>query len=224
METVLITGADRGIGAALARQYRDRGDRAIAACLGDGAHLVAEGFEVAPNVDVTDTASLSGLAERLRDTTITILVSNAGAFAPERWREFDYAGMLHVYDVNALGPLRVVDALMPRLAAGSKIGIITSRVGSLSENSSGGLYGYRMSKCAANMLGINLYHELRPHGIAVMLLHPGQVATAMTRGVSGAGDFITPEMSAAGLIEQLDALHSGTPPEFRHSDGTLLPW
>ena len=224
METVLITGADRGIGAALARQYRDRGDRTIAACLGDGANLVAEGFEVAPNVDVPDMASLSGLAERLQDTTITILVSNAGAFAPERWREFDYAGMLHVYDVNALGPLRVVDALMPRLAAGSKIGIITSRVGSLSENSSGGLYGYRMSKCAANMLGINLYHELRPHGIAVMLLHPGQVATAMTRGVSGGGDFITPEMSAAGLIEQLDALHSGTPPEFRHSDGTLLPW
>ena len=129
METVLITGADRGIGAALARQYRDRGDRTIAACLGDGANLVAEGFEVAPNVDVTDMASLSGLAERLQDTTITILVSNAGAFAPERWREFDYAGMLHVYDVNALGPLRVVDALMPRLAAGSKIGIITSRVG-----------------------------------------------------------------------------------------------
>jgi len=224
MDTVLITGADRGIGAALVRQYRDRGDRTIAACLGDGAHLVAEGCEVAPNVDVTDMASLDGLAERLQDTTITILVSNAGAFAPERWREFDYARMLHVYDVNALGPLRVVDALLPRLAAGSKIGIITSRVGSLSENSSGGLYGYRMSKCAANMLGINLYHELRPQGIAVMLLHPGQVATAMTRGVSGSGDFITPEMSAAGLIEQLDALNSGTPPEFRHSDGTLLPW
>ncbi len=129
-----------------------------------------------------------------------------------------------MYDVNALGPLRAVDALTPRFAAGSKIGIITSRVGSLSDNRSGGLYGYRMSKCAANMLGINLYHELRPHGIAVMLLHPGQVATAMTRGVSGVGDFITPEISAAGLIEQIDALHSGTPPEFRHTDGTLLPW
>ncbi len=224
METVVITGADRGIGAALARQYHARGDRTIAACLGDGAHLVAEDIEVAPNVDVTDMASLTALADRLQDTTISILISNAGAFAPESWRKFDYARMLQLYDVNALGPLRAIDALTPRLAAGSKIGIITSRVGSLSDNRSGGLYGYRMSKCAANMLGINLYHELRPHGIAVMLLHPGQVATAMTRGVSGVGDFITPEISAAGLIKQLDALHSGTPPEFRHTDGTLLPW
>lgn len=224
MDTVLISGADRGIGAALARQYRARGDRVIAACLGDGADLAAEDIAVAPNIDVTDMASLTALAGQLRDTTITILVSNAGTFAPERWRKFDYANLLHTYDVNALGPLRLVDALMPRLAAGSKFGIITSRVGSLSENSSGGLYGYRMSKCAANMLGINLYHELRPHGIAVVLLHPGQVATDMTRGVSGVGDFITPEMSAAGLIEQLDAVHSGTPPEFRHSDGSLLPW
>lgn len=224
METVVITGADRGIGAALARQYHARGERTIAACLGDGAHLVAEDIEVAPNVDVTDMASLTALAERLQDTTISILICNAGAFAPESWRKFDYARMLELYDVNALGALRAVDALTPRFAAGSKIGIITSRVGSLSDNTSGGLYGYRMSKCAANMLGINLYHELRPHGIAVMLLHPGQVATAMTRGLSGVGDFITPEMSAAGLIEQIDGLHSGTPPEFRHTDGTLLPW
>jgi NAD(P)-dependent dehydrogenase (short-subunit alcohol dehydrogenase family) len=224
METVLITGADRGIGAALARQYRARGDRVIAACLGDGAHLVAEDIEVAPNVDVTNMASLTALAERLHDTTLSLLISNAGAFAPEGWLKFDYERMLHLYDVNALGPLRAVDALTPRLAAGSKIGIITSRVGSLSDNSSGGLYGYRMSKCAANMLGINLYHQLRPHGIAVMLLHPGQVATEMTRGLSDLGDFITPEISAAGLIEQVDALHSGTPPEFRHTNGTLLPW
>ncbi len=86
METVVITGADRGIGAALARQYHARGDRTIAACLGDGAHLVAEDIEVAPNVDVTDMASLTALAERLQDTTISILISNAGAFAPESWR------------------------------------------------------------------------------------------------------------------------------------------
>lgn len=224
MDTVLVTGADRGIGAALVRQYRARGDRVIAACLGDGEDLAAAGVEVAPDVDVTNMERLTALAEHLQGTTITILVSNAGTFVPERWRRFDYAGMLHAYDVNALGPLRVVDALMPRLAAGSKIGIITSRVGALTENASGGLYGYRMSKCAANMLGINLYHELRPLGIAVMLLHPGQVATEMTRGVSGAGGFITPEMSAAGLIERLDELHSATPPEFRHSDGSLLPW
>ncbi len=224
MDTVLITGADRGIGAALARQYRARGDRAIAACLGDGADLAAAGIEVAAAVDVTDMPSLVALRERLGNTTISTLISNAGAFVADTWREFDYGAMQRLYDINALGPLRLVDALAPLLGPGSKVGIVTSRVGSLADNGSGGMYGYRMSKCAANALGVNLYHELRPRGVAVMLLHPGQVATEMTKDLRASGDFITPEMAAAGLIERLDELGPTTPPEFRHSDGSLLPW
>jgi len=224
MDTVLVTGADRGIGAALVRQYHARGDRVIAACLGDGAHLVEERVEVMPNVNVTTMSTLTDMRDRLGDTKLSILVSNAGAFHGDAWREFNYEAMMELYDVNALGPLRVVDALAPLLEPGSKVGIITSRVASLKDNESGGMYGYRMSKCAANMLGVNLYHELRPRGIAVILLHPGQVATEMTRSLSGIGDFITPEQSAAGLIERIDELNSTTPAEFRHADGTLLPW
>ncbi len=224
METILVTGADRGIGAALVRQYQSRGARAIAACLGDGAEVAEAGIEVAPDIDVTSFPSLVALRDRLDGTEIDILISNAGAFVPDKWREFDYEAMMRLYDINALGPLRVVDALSPLLAPGSKVGIITSRVGSLADNASGGMYGYRMSKCAANALGVNLYHELRPHGVAVMLLHPGQVATEMTRGLRGVGDFITPELSAAGLIERIDELGPATPPEFRHTDGGLLPW
>lgn len=223
-EVVLITGADRGIGAALVRQYRSRGARAIAACLGDGADLVAEGIEAVPHVDVTDMSSLVRLRERLGDTGIDILINNAGAFVADTWRTFDYQAMQRLYDINALGPLRVVDALAPLLGLGSKVGIITSRVGSLSDNSSGGMYGYRMSKCAANLLGVNLYHELRPSGVAVMLLHPGQVATDMTISMRDIGTFISAEMSAARLIERLDQLGPDTPAEFRHTDGTLLPW
>ena len=136
----------------------------------------------------------------------------------------DYVAMHRLYDINALGPLRVAQALVPLMGAGGKLGIVTSRVGSLGDNASGGMYAYRMSKCAANQAGINLYHELRPRGIAVLLLHPGQVATTMTRDLEAPGAFITPAAAAAGLVCQLDRLSAATPPEFRHADGTLLPW
>ena len=224
MLSVLVSGADRGIGAALVRHYHARGDRPFAACLGDGRDLAACGIDVVPHVDVTETRSLANLRERLDGTRIDVVVSNAGAFHPDRFDECDFDAMLRLYDVNALGPLRLAQALVPLMRAGGKLGILTSRVGSIADNASGGMYGYRMSKCAANQLGVNLYHELRPRGIAVMLLHPGQVATAMTDGLGAPGAFITPEQSAAGLVRQLDALNANTPPEFRHADGTLLPW
>ena len=224
MTCVIVTGADRGIGAALVRAYQDRGARAIAACLGDGRDLIDEGLEVEGGVDVTDMASLLTLKERLGATKVDILISNAGAFHPDDFEHLDFDAMLRLYNINALGPLRVAQALAPAMAANAKLGILTSRVGSIADNGSGGMYGYRMSKCAANQLGVNLYHELKPRGIAVMLLHPGQVATEMTRDLSALGDFITPEESAAGLIRQLDALNAATPPEFRHTNGTLLPW
>lgn len=224
MATVLVTGADRGIGAALVRAYAARGDNAIAACFGDGADLKAEGLTVEAHVDVTSTSSLAALCERLGDTRIDVVINNAGAFHPDSWDNFDYDAMIRLYDINTLGPLRVVSALAPLMGEGGRVGIITSRVGSLADNSTGGMYGYRMSKSAANTLGINLYHELRPRGIAVMLLHPGQVATEMTKDLGSLGDFITPEESAAGLMARMDDLGPETPPEFRHTDGTLLPW
>lgn len=226
MATVLVTGADRGIGAALVRAYRARGDRAIAACQHDGAALADAGLEVQPGVDVTDLASLQALGARLAGTRIDILVSNAGAYHADAYDAAGFAAMQRLYDINALGPLRVVHALEPLLGHGSRIGIITSRVGSLGDNRSGGLVGYRMSKAAANQMGLCLYHALKPSGIAVMLLHPGQVATQMTAQLDGAAElaFITPEASAAGLVAQLDRLDLQTPPEFRHADGTLLPW
>ncbi len=224
MANVLITGADRGIGAALARLYRSRGDAPIAACLKDGLDLAGEGIRVVPNVDVTDLEAVNRLARELADVQLDIVISNAGAAIVDRWDRFDFDAMLRLYDVNALGPLRVVHAVSDSLVEGSKIGIITSRMGSIGDNASGGLYAYRMSKAAANQLGLNLYNELRPRGIRVMLLHPGTVATEMTRGARDRSGFLTPEQAAAGLATQLDRLGPDTPPEFRHSDGSLLPW
>lgn len=224
MTCVLITGADRGIGAALAHAYHARGDRVIAACLGDGQDLREAGIEVAAKVDVTLMPSLEALRQRLDGTRLDILISNAGAFHADSFTQLDFGAMQRLYDINALGPLRVAAALTPLMGQGGRFGILTSRVGSIADNATGGMYGYRMSKTAANQLGVNLYHELRPRGIAVMLLHPGQVATDMTRELAALGEFITPTESAAGLVRQLDALDATTPPEFRHANGMLLPW
>ena len=224
MAKAIVIGADRGIGAALVDVYRGRGDQAIAVCLGDGSAWTNQDVRVIPKIDVTDSQAVAGLARELGDTRIDTLVHVAGVGSVDRFGEFDFESMLRHYSLNALGPLRVVSALAPNLGEGSKVGIVTSRMGSIGDNGSGRMYSYRMSKAAANMLGVNLHHELAPKGVSVMLLHPGTVATEMTRGARDWDRFTKPAEAAAGLAAQLDALGPDTPIEFRHADGTLLPW
>ena len=153
-----------------------------------------------------------------------MLINNAGVLTRETLDALDFDAVRRQFEVNALGPLRVVNALAENLGRGSKVGIVTSRMGSIGDNASGRMYSYRMSKAAANMLGVNLYHELRPRGVCVMLLHPGTVATQMTRGAKNWDQMTKPAEAAAGLAAQLDALTPDTPIEFRHADGSLLPW
>lgn len=224
MATAVVIGADRGIGAALVDVYAERGDAAIAVCLGDGSEWADRKVRAIGGIDVTDTQAVARLAEELAGTRLDILVHVAGIGALDRWGQFDFDAMLRHYDLNALGPLRVVSALAANLNAGGKVGIVTSRMGSIGDNGSGRMYSYRMSKAAANMLGVNLYHELRPRGIQVVLLHPGTVATQMTKGAPGWESYTKPAEAAAGLAARVDALGPDSPVEFRHADGTLLPW
>jgi NAD(P)-dependent dehydrogenase (short-subunit alcohol dehydrogenase family) len=223
MNDVVIIGADRGIGAAMANVYQQRGDAVIAVCLETGTEL-DEGIRVVPNIDVTDDDAVQQLATTLTDHPIDVLVHVAGRGSFDRWGQFDYAQLLADYDLNALGPLRTVCALENNLQRGGKVGIVTSRMASIGDNGSGRMYGYRMSKAAANMLGVNLYHQLEPRGVRVILLHPGTVATAMTKGARNWDEYTKPAEAAAGLVSQMDRLGPDTPPEFRHADGTLLPW
>lgn len=227
METWLVTGADRGIGAAICSQLVERGKTAIAACLRDAPETAVPGVEVIKGVDVTSAASVQSLFEKVSQRRIDVLVHNAGRVSQEPFGHLDFDAMQLDYAVNALGPLRVTQALMPCLGSGSKIGVITSRVGSLGENGSGGLWGYRMSKAAANMAVLNLAHELRDRGIAVMALHPGSVRTQMTAGLVDArtvGTLMSPEESAEGLIDRLEQLELPSSGTFFHANGERLPW
>lgn len=220
MSTVFITGANRGIGLELARQCAQRGDHVIAACRTPSPELQAiDGVEI-ETLDVTDDEALCALAGRLSGRTIDLLINNAGILSRETLTDLDVGGIRAQFEVNALGPLRLTHALLPTLAEGSKVGIVTSRMGSVADNTSGGAYGYRMSKAAVNAAGKSLAMDLRARGVAVMLLHPGYVRTGMT----GGRGHVDPAESAQGLLERLGELDLESTGTFRHMNGDPLPW
>ena len=219
MPTVLVTGCNRGIGLQLVRQLMDRGDDVIGVCREASDDLEASGATVVSGIDVSDGASMPALKEAVGNRQIDVLINNAGILRRDSLAELDYDGMLEQFRVNTLGPLRVTEALLDNLVEGSKVAIVTSRVGSIEDNSSGGNYGYRASKTAVNMVGTNLKHDLAPREIAVALLHPGLVATDMT---GGAG--ISPADSARGLIQCIDRLDLANSGGFWHAEGYVLPW
>lgn len=219
MATILITGANRGIGLELASQYEARGDEVIAVCRRSSPELAAMAVDVIDGVDVTSDESVSKLASSLNGRRIDCLVNNAGILARDGLGDLDFAVIERQFQVNSMGPLRVTAALRPMLAEGSKVFILTSRMGSIDDNTSGGYYGYRMSKAAVNIVGKSLSVDLKDAGIGVFLLHPGYVATAMTGGQG-----IPPEQAAAGLIERMDSLGLEQTGTFWHQEGYALPW
>ena len=219
MATILVTGCNRGIGLELVRQLRERSDDVIGVCRKTSDALRDTGARIIEGIDVANGDDVHRLRADLGDRAIDVLVNNAGILRRDAFGELDYDEMLHQFKVNTLGPLRVTEALANNLRDGSKVAIVTSRVGSIDDNSSGGNWGYRTSKTAVNMVGTNLMHEFRPRGIAVALLHPGLVATDMTGGTG-----ITPAESARGLIQRLDELTMETSGSFWHAEGYVLPW
>ena len=220
MATVCISGASRGIGLELARQYRDRGDQVVAACRQATDELKKLGVEVVEGVDVTDEAAVSKLAKAVGKRHVDILVNCAGVLSDESLADLDFDRIRYQFEVNSLGPLRVTAALRENLEPGSKVAIVTSRMGSIEDNTSGGRYGYRMSKCAVNMAGRSLAHDLREASIAVAVLHPGFVRTDMT----GHQGLVDPPESAAGLIARIDELTLESSGGFWHANGERLPW
>jgi NAD(P)-dependent dehydrogenase (short-subunit alcohol dehydrogenase family) len=219
MTTSLVVGASRGIGLELARALHARGDTTLGTARGPCPALDALGVRVEA-LDVTDPASVAAFARRLAGVRLDLVILNAGVLTGESLDLLDFDAVRRQLEVNALGPLRVAAALRPSLRPGSRIGIITSRMGSIADNTSGGAYGYRMSKAAVNAAGRSLAIDLGRSGVHVLLIHPGYVRTDMT---GGRGQ-VDPDASAAMILERLDALDAASSGTFVHANGDPLPW
>jgi NAD(P)-dependent dehydrogenase (short-subunit alcohol dehydrogenase family) len=218
--TALVTGANRGIGLALCRRLKEKGRDVIAVCRKSSPALDALGVRVEAGVDVTSDEAVAALAQRLSGVALDELICNAGILRDEGLDDRAYDDIREQFEVNAVAPLRVVAALHRNVSRGGKIALITSRMGSIADNGSGGHYGYRMSKAALNAAGMSMARDLAPSGIAVAILHPGYVRTDMT-GKSGNIDAAD---AAAQLIDRLDGLTPETTGTFWHANGQVLPW
>ncbi|MCK5829592.1 MAG: SDR family oxidoreductase [Methylococcales bacterium] len=222
-QIALVTGSNRGIGLALCQQLQKKGFQVLAACRQSSNALEALNIEVIENVEVSDQKSLVKLANNLSGRQIDWLINNAGiadGIAMDELDEKSIASCKRMFEVNSLGPLLTTQALVNNMGKGSKVGIITSRMGSIADNDSGGSYGYRMSKAAVNAAGKSLAIDLKPLGIAVAILHPGWVKTDMT----GYGGLIDASESALGLIARMQGLNLENTGDFWHMNGDQLPW
>lgn len=219
-QTIVLIGANGGIGLEMARQWQARGDTVIATVRKPSEALRALGVRIIEDTDISSDAAIDKLRSALEDTRIDLLYCNAGVMHGERLGDIAFDRIREQLEVNSLGPLRAVEALLPNITEGGKIGLMTSRMGSIADNDSGSKYGYRMSKAALNAAGKSLAVDLAPKGVHVAILHPGFVRTAMT-GYSG---HIEPDEAARRLIGLMDALDAARSGRFFHSDGSELPW
>lgn len=221
MPNTVITGANRGIGLALAQLLKKRGDHVIASCRVSSPELDALGVEVVDGVELTDPEGIARLVTAVGDRPVDLLINNAGILIwGDDLDKLDVEGIRKQFEVNALAPLLVTAALRPRFRQGTKVALITSRMGSIGDNTSGGAYGYRMSKAALNIAGVSLARDLAKQGVAVAILHPGMVKTDM---IGNQGQ-VEPLEAARGLIARIDELTLETSGGFWHANGQRLPW
>jgi len=216
----LVTGANRGIGLALCQLLRQRGDEVVAVCRTSSPELDALGVDVVTGVEVTSDQGVAKLVGHLGKKPLDLVILNAGILRDSGLDDLDLDDVSEQLEVNAVAPLRLAHALLPNLHRGAKLALITSRMGSIADNGSGGYYGYRMSKAALNAAGMSLAVDLKPRGVAVSILHPGPVRTGMT----GGHGTIDPPDAARNLLARLDELTLETSGQFRHANGEQLPW
>jgi NAD(P)-dependent dehydrogenase (short-subunit alcohol dehydrogenase family) len=216
----LITGANRGIGLELTKLYAKDGHVYTLVRKSSDELNALENVTVIENVDVTDLKSIHEAQKQMKGIKFDLLINNAGYLSTQSLDNLNYSEMLKQFQINTLGPLKVVETFLDQLNNGSKLAVLTSRMGSLADNTSGGQYGYRMSKAAANMMCVSLAHDLADREIAVAILHPGYVRTGMTNF----NGLIDPPESAEGLYKVMQGVNLSNSGKFWHSNGEQLPF
>ncbi len=232
MQTILITGANRGIGLEFTKQYAADGLTIHACCRNPSAAIdlstiaADSGGRVQIHaLDVTDETSVGVLAQALGATPLDMIINNAGIYGPREEGNFgkiDYAAWPEVLNVNVMGPMRVVEALAGNLAQGSEKRLVTisSRMGSMAENTSGGSYIYRSSKAAVNAVIKSWSVDLADQGIVAVAFHPGWVQTDM----GGSSAAISVQESVTGMRAVIARLGADDNGSFWNYDGSPMPW
>jgi len=223
-DTYVVTACNRGLGLEFARQLSARGERVIATCRDSAAavELGELGVEV-HELDVSDAAAVQRFAHALADEPVDVLINNAGVGVGSRPLEnVDFGEMMEFFAVNSVAPLRLTSALLPHLRAGTGKRVInlTSRMGSIEDNSSGAAYAYRASKAALNMVTRSLAIDLRAEGLVCVVVHPGWVETDM----GGANAPLPVADSIRGLLDVIDGLEAADSGEFFDYTGAPVPW
>ena len=221
MSTYLITGSNRGIGLELCKQISKRGDEVIATCRRASKELINLGIQIEENIDISSDLSIANLSEKLSGINLDCLIHNAGIYEFNSFENFDKKSILRQFEVNALSPIFMTQSLKHLLSKSSKIAFITSRMGSIEDNTSGSSYGYRMSKVALSMAAKSLSIDLSKEEIYVAILHPGLVSTRMT-GFTPNG--ISTKESVRGILKIIESLNKKNTGTFWHINGEVLPW
>lgn len=221
---ILITGANRGLGLEFVNKYKQNKENQVFACCRNPKDLKIEAGNVSIHkLNVTSNEDLLALKQEIKDTPIDVLIHNAGVYdKSDHFGNTDTESWLHAIKVNVIAPLKLSEVLIDNITASNKktIAIITSKMGSLADNTSGGSYIYRSSKTAVNMVGVNMGHDLKAKKVVVLLLHPGWVETDM----GGPNALIKPKESIEGMSQVIDnssIVDSGC---FFAYDGKKIDW
>ena len=225
--TVLVTGTNRGIGLEFVKQYAADGWNVIACCREPDAsrdlRALAQAYDIEViALDVADFAQIDKAAEQLRDRKIDLLINNAGIYPESSLDDLDFDAWAEAFKINCMAPLKMAEAFSPHIANSQlqKIATLSSKMGSVDDNTSGGSYIYRTSKAAVNMAMKSLAIDLRSIGISVVTLHPGWVQTDM----GGANGLINTQTSVTGLRQVIEGLSLHNTGKFIAYDGKEIAW